>query len=140
MEYFVGAAITMFVYTLTNWIIRKQVAEKSSIGRISYSQSHVYSLMAPYLDLAPPMEDSVPRQSKNFLKNVYTRIMVVNNKAYWIKDNAVYVADVVDGEVLKEGAHAVDTMSMNKVELDQMMFIVEKLREDNNDNRSTGKS
>ena len=141
MEYFVGAAITMLVYMISNRIIRKEFKDaQTNRPQMRYSQSHIYELMAPYLDLAPPPELNKNRQSNNFIKNIYTKIMIVKNKAYWIKDNAVYVADVVNGEVVKEGAHVVDTMSMDKVELKEMMFIVEKLREDNDDNRSTGKS
>jgi hypothetical protein len=40
------------------------------------------------------------------------KVMVVSNKAYWIKNNALYVADVVEGEVQKETTKEVDTMSM----------------------------
>jgi hypothetical protein len=68
------------------------------------------------------------------------KIMIVKDRAYWIKDNTFYVATVVDGQVNKETAKEVDTMAMSKVELDEMMFIVEKLREDNNDSRGPGKS
>lgn len=140
MEYFVGAAITMIVYVLTNRLVRLGVKDAPRDMSIRYTQSQIYSMMAPYLDLAPTLEESAPRQSNNFLKKIYMKVMIVKNKAYWIKDNAFYVADVVDGEVVKENARVVDTMSMNKVELNEMMFIVEKLREDDNDNRSTGKS
>jgi len=74
------------------------------------------------------------------LKNSYMKVMVVKNKAYWIKDNTFYVTDVVEGEVVKENAKQVDTMAMDKVELKEIMFIVEKLREDDDDNWSSGKS
>jgi len=50
------------------------------------------------------------------------------------------VTDVVEGEVVKENAKQVDTMAMDKVELKEIMFIVEKLREDDDDNWSSGKS
>jgi hypothetical protein len=139
MEYFVGAAITMMVYVVANRIIKKESQKDEDILKITYSQSHIYELMAPYLDLAPPPEEFQPRQSSQFLKNSYIKIMIVKNKAYWIKDNTFYVADVVGGQVVKEGAKKVDTMAMSKVELNEMLFIIEKLREDGNDNWSTGK-
>jgi hypothetical protein len=139
LEYFVGAAITIIVYVITNRIIKNDLSEDHNILKISYSQSNIYEMTAPYLDLLPPMEDLVNRQSSNFLKNFYMKVMVVKDKAYWIKDNIFYMSDVVEGEVVKENARKVDTMSMDKVELKEMMFIVEKLREDSDDNWSSGK-
>jgi hypothetical protein len=140
LEYFVGAAITMIVYIITNRIVRKDFQEDQDVLKMSYNQSYIYEMTAPYLDLLPPMEESVKRQSSNFLKNSYMKVMVVKNKAYWIKDNTFYVTDVVEGEVVKENAKQVDTMAMDKVELKEIMFIVEKLREDDDDNWSSGKS
>jgi len=49
------------------------------------------------------------------------------------------VADIVDGQVDKSNSQEVDTMSMDKVQLDEMMFIVEKLREGEDDSRGSGK-
>jgi hypothetical protein len=46
----------------------------------------------------------------------------------------------VDGKVQKETQKEVDTMSMDKVELKEMLFIVEKLREDSDDNWGSGQS
>jgi len=140
LEYFVGAAITMIVYIITNRIVRKDFQEDQDVLKMSYNQSYIYEMTAPYLDLLPPMEESVKRQSSSFLKNSYMKVMVVKNKAYWIKDNTFYVTDVVEGEVVKENAKQVDTMAMDKVELKEIMFIVEKLREDDDDNWSSGKS
>ena len=138
MEYFVGAAITLGVVFAVNKYLKSTVPVQS-IPAIKYSQSHIYELMKPYIPMMPP-PDLGKRQSVNFLKNRYMRIMVVKNKAYWIKDNAVFVANVVDGNIDKEDAKEIDTMAMSKVELDEMLFIVEQLREEDNDSRGTGKS
>jgi len=141
MEYLIGAAITMISYIIANRIAGKQrdrLLENSEF-KITYSQSHIYELMKPYIDMVGPIEEKVNRQSANYLKNVYLRIMVVENKAYWIKDNRFIVAEIVNGEIDKENAQEVDTMNMNKVELDEMMFIVEKLREGDDDSRGSGK-
>jgi hypothetical protein len=139
LEYFVGAAITLVVYMTTNAFLRKELNKDTSISKIQYSQSHIYSLMAPYLDFAIPEDYYKPSQSINFLKDSYMKVMIVKDKAYWIKNNTFFVADVIDGEVVKEKAKQVDTMSMDKVQLNEIMFIVEKLREDGNDNWSPRK-
>ena len=137
MEFLVGAIVTIFVYMATNRIAKRELENKDKID-IVYSQSHIYELMRPFLEFAPLIVPPEPKQSSNYLKNVYMKVMVVNSKAYWIKNNAFYVADVVDGEVQKETTKEVDTMSMSRVELNEMLFIVEKLREETDDNWSSG--
>jgi len=62
----------------------------------------------------------------------------MEDQAYWIKDNIFYTADVMGDGVDKDTTRRVDTMVMNKVQLDKMMFIIDRLREGNsNDSGST---
>jgi hypothetical protein len=78
----------------------------------------------------PDLPKDIPtRQSNNFMKDSYTRVLILDDNAYWIKDQALYTAEIMDGMVNKETTRRVDTMTMDKVELDKTMFIVEKLRE-----------
>ena len=54
----------------------------------------------------------------------------MDNQAYWIKDSIFYMADMSnDGGVDKDTTRRVDTMTMDKVQLKKMMFIIEKLTE-----------
>jgi len=138
VEYLIGAAITMMAYIITNRLAKKQFPEEESL-RITYSQSHVYELTKPYVDMFGPIEENLVTQSQNYIKNVYMKIMIVKDKAYWIKDNRFMVANIVDGQVDKANSAEVDTMSMDRVELDEMLFIVEQLRGDENDSRGSGK-
>jgi hypothetical protein len=136
LEYLVGAIVTMAVYMITHRIAKKEM-DPENIFTITYSQSHVYELMRPFLGLTPVIEPQQPRQSSEYFKSAYMRVLIVKNKAYWIKNNALYVAEVVDGQVQKETTKEVDTMSMSKVELNDMLFIVEKLREESDDSRGS---
>jgi hypothetical protein len=137
MEYLVGAIVTMIIYMITHRLAKKSM-ESEDIFKITYSQSHVYELMRPFLQFTPVIEPKVPRQSSEYFKNIYMKVMVVKDKAYWIKNNRFYTADVIEGQVQKETTKEVDTMSMNKVELNEMLFIVEKLREESDDYRGSG--
>lgn len=139
MEYLIGSMVTIIVYVIAYRIAKMQLVQDSNKMRIAHSQSHIYELIRPFLEYAPIEMPSTPRQTENYVRNAYLKVMVVNSKAYWIKDNAVYVADVLEGEVKKETTKEVDTMSMSKVELNEMLFIVEKLREENDDYRGSGK-
>jgi hypothetical protein len=139
VDFLIGAIVTIIAYSVSQRIIRKSLPKDEGISTINYSQSHIYDLMRPFLEFADVVSSDVPSQSINYLKNAYMKVMVVNSKAYWIKNNTFYVADVVEGEVKKETTKEVDTMAMNKVELNEMLFIVEKLREESDDNRGSGK-
>lgn len=139
MDFLIGAVVTIMAYAVSQRIVRKNISKQETLATINYSQSHIYDLMRPFLEFAEVFEPDVPRQSNNYLKNAYMKVMVVSNKAYWIKNNTFYVADVIEGEVKKETTKEVDTMSMDKVELNEMLFIVEKLREENDDYRGSGK-
>jgi hypothetical protein len=68
-------------------------------------------------------------QSKNHEKETNVRVIIVDGQAYWIKDNIFYNAPLINNLVDKESAQRVDTTHMDKVQLDQMLFILDKLRE-----------
>lgn len=68
------------------------------------------------------------------------RIVITGSTAYWIFDNNVFQAPIAeDGTVDYQSALPIDTMGMNKVELDKLSFIVEKLTEGNDDDRSNSR-
>jgi hypothetical protein len=75
-------------------------------------------------------------QSTQHMSKMTTRVLFLNDSAYWIKNNALYVADLINGEVVEESARKVDTMGMDKVQLDKTIFIVTKLTEGLEDDRS----
>lgn len=141
MKYFIGSAICLISF----FIILSKMADKyiknESINtfKIKYSQSHLHSIIKPLL---PPMSEinskrNKARQSRVYMKKNRVRVLIIDEKAYWKKDNILYVADVRDSEIDKDHAHAVDIMGMDKVELDKMLFIVDQLSEGNEDDSSS---
>jgi hypothetical protein len=75
------------------------------------------------------MPPPIATQSRKILEKSQIRIIFSDNRAYWIKNNMFLQADLVDGEVDDSTTKVVDTMTMDKVELDKMIFIVQKLTE-----------
>jgi hypothetical protein len=140
MEYIVGAVLTLFIVVVSNRLITKQLKnEKRTVVR--YSQSHIYSVIAPMMFGFYGSIQKRSSQSYNYQEEAYIRVVIVDGKAYWIKENTFYTAEVVDGMVDKDSTKEVDTMSMNDVELKKMLVIVETLREGGNDaGGGTGKS
>jgi len=140
MEYLLGAVLTLIKVVTANKLITKQLKnEKRTVVR--YSQSHIYSVTAPMMfGFGSPIPKR-STQSYKYQEDAYIRVVIVDDKAYWIKENTFYTAEVVGGMVDKDSTKEVDTMSMNDVELKKMLVIVETLREGNsNDSGSTGKS
>lgn len=78
-------------------------------------------------------------QSVNHYDKTNTKVILFENNAYWIKHNIFYKAPLVEELIDKDAAEQVDTISMDKVQLDKMLFIMDKLREGiNDDSRGSG--
>jgi len=139
MEYVVGAVLTLFIVAVANSLISKEHKTKMSVVR--YSQSYIYSVVAPMMF---GFNGPIPKrstQANNYQEEAYVKIVIVENKAYFIKNSGFYVANVVEGDVDKDSTKEVDTMSMNDVELKNIMHIVEVLTGgDRNDSGGTSKS
>ena len=134
MEYFAGALITLVVMVTTSrLLISKIPAPKKTI---SFSQSRLFEMTMDAVEFHFAPKKIKKTQSADFFAKTSTRILYMDNHAYWIKDNAFYVANIVDGEIQKDLAEKVDIMAMDKVELDKMIFIIERLTEGLSDDSS----
>lgn len=129
MEYLLGSITTLVLVVLINKIVRNTVSQ----GQINFqiTQSYLFKLLSEYNDRMMEEKPLPETQSYKHVKNQYVRIMIVENEAYWIKDNQLYVAKFENGTIDTDSTSKVDTMSMSKVELEKTMFIVETLREEN---------
>ena len=128
MEYLLGSIITLISIVVINRIARK-TAIKINLN-FEITQSYLFRLLSEYNNQKISGE-TPDTQSFKHLKDQYTRIMIVENEAYWIKDNQLYVADFDNGNINSDSTREVDTMAMSAVELEKTMFIVEQLSEDN---------
>lgn len=135
MEYLIGAIVAM----AGAFFMSRMVSRSAKVApvRIKYSQSHVFELLGPYifaLSGSSPRKEMVT-QSTKFFDSRHQKILFFKGKAYWIRDNSLYTANVVHGMVDEKSTKTLDIMAMDKVELKDMMFIVEKLNEgqDRND-------
>lgn len=136
MEYFIGSVVTIVLIGCLMFFTRK-LPQTSSIS-IKTSQSYLFSLIGKNIMIQDIVKSS-PTQATKYLETLYVKVLVIKDKAYWIKDNVFYVADVVDNEINKESTKEVDTMSMDKVQLEEVMLIIDKLKEDSyNDNWNPG--
>jgi len=140
MEYIIGfLSAIAFVYFLVK-IQYKYDILKERLKFSGSSQSRNYYLFDK--DIQPKAKRPKPASSQSIKhdKNINIKVIIMDNQAYWIKDNVFYTADMsMNGNVDKDTTRTVDTMTMNKVQLDKMMFIIDKLREEAfDDRRGTG--
>jgi hypothetical protein len=78
-------------------------------------------------------------QSKLHYDKSNIKVIILDNNAYWIKDNIFYKAPLVNELIDKDSAEQVDTIHMDKVQLDKMLFIMDRLREGiSDDSRGSG--
>ena len=128
MEYFLGSAITMLaMYVTTRLIAYNKVNNKKDIPR--YSQSHIHMLILPLLPEIRKYKKKMVTQSSKHEEKTNVKVVIMDNKAYFIKNGTFYCADMHGTEIDGANATSVDTMAMDKVQLNKMMFIVEKLKE-----------
>lgn len=132
MQFLIGSLATFVALFFMAKILRPTSQSKPNLFK--YSQSSIYEVIKPALPIMEILNKlKQPTQSKLFEKSMTVKVLVVDNRAYWIKDNAVYSADIVGETIKKETAKVVDMMGMDDVELDRMMFIIGKLTEGNED-------
>jgi hypothetical protein len=127
LEYLLGAIVTATTILLTyRWFIANLVPKQSL--KVFASQSRTNEMMKTFF----MQQESFPKattQSMKYFDSINLRILIIEEQAYWIKNNAVFVAEIINGEIEKDTAKEVDTMAMDKVQLNKLMFIVEKLKE-----------
>jgi len=128
MEYFLGSAITMLaMYVTTRLIAYNKVNNKKDIPR--YSQSHIHMLILPLLPEIRKYKKKMITQSSKHEEKTNVKVVIMDNKAYFIKNGTFYCADMHGTEIDGANATSVDTMAMDKVQLDKMLFIMDQLRD-----------
>jgi hypothetical protein len=128
MEYFLGSAITMIAMFITTRLISfNKVSNKIDIPR--YSQSHIHMLILPLLPEIKKYKKKMVTQSSKHEEKTNIKVVIVDNKAYFIKNGTFYCADMHGTEIDGANATLVDTMAMDKVQLDKMLFIMDQLRD-----------
>lgn len=138
MEYLIGSLLTIFTMVIFSRNIRR-VHSQGIPNTVKYSQSYTHTLLMPLMPYLVPGGTRKDTQASKHLKKTQVRVIFTEEEAYWIANSKLYVAKLIDGFVDEASTTVVDTMTMDKVQLDKMIFIVEKLTEGlANDSSSSG--
>lgn len=134
MEFVLGALLPLLGILITYKLILPY--RKATTLKVSYRQTDIFETIKPSLPYLEATKELPETQSSKFESRHSLKVLMFENQAYWIKDNSVYVADIVDGGVDQQGAKIVDTMTMDKVQLDRLSFIIDKLTKGRSDDSS----
>ncbi len=138
MEYLAGSIVTAILLFTARYFYVTSKPNKINI-HLAFRQSRIFE-MTRSARFFPNKERPETQSSKHFDKTK-VRIIITEDKAYWIKDSAVYQADVVEGIIQENSTKVVDMMALDEVKLKDMMFIIDKLTEgqknDSGDSRNS---
>jgi len=133
MEYFLGSVITLLVAFVVNKNLNNTVNRKVDLKKTRISQSYIYSLIGMPMSYDNFHYKPLDTQATRDLRGKQSLVVMHEDAAYWIKDNSLFTAKVVNGNILKETTKTVDTMTPDKVELNKLIIIVDKLTEGQSD-------
>lgn len=138
MEYIIAIGLT-FVLSLA---IIKLSTKKSMEGlhKIKYSQSTIHETNRHFMPQNLKEKPEIISQSMNHVEKHMIKVIVIDNMAYWVKDNIFYTAETNNGSIVHETAQPIDTSNMSKQDVDKMLIILDNLGKRNNrdDSSSTG--
>jgi type II secretory pathway component GspD/PulD (secretin) len=127
MDFILGAISATAFFFVAAYIVRYATIRNKPIS-LRASQSRTHAMISPIAIFVNPIKE-IDTQATRHFDGSQVRVLMTETKAYWISNNALQVADIVDGSVVEESAKTLDIMTMDKVELNEIVFIVEKLTE-----------
>jgi hypothetical protein len=137
MEYFLAIGLTL----LAAWSIIRLNGYKVSktLTDIKYRQSDIHESIRTLIPKKLNNKEKIESQSAKHAANTMIKIIVIDSKAYWVKDNVFYSADTDNGDIVSPTAEPVDISTMSKKDIDKMLFILDNLRKGiQNDSGSSG--
>jgi hypothetical protein len=129
--------LTLIVFCYILIIVNKK--RKKSFNKVLYRQSDMHNILKDFFFKDIFDDKVVTSQSKIWKEKQTTRVVIINEKAYWVSNNMFYVGDTVNGKVQPETGKPLDTTKMSKKEIDKMLFILDNLKNGKlNDSGSAG--
>lgn len=139
MDFIAGAVTITIILYLAMKYFEKLYSISKEPKRYNFTQSSLHEMIKPLLPKDIFKVENKKTQSYEYEKRTNVRVIILDGMAYWIKDNQFYESEVNEQGIDKEGSRIVDTIGMDKVQLDKMLFIMDKLREGlSNDSGDSG--
>ena len=137
MEYVLAVGLTLAL----SWSIIELGRYKAlkNLSSVKYRQSDIHQTIKFFVPKKLNNKNFIESQSARHAATTMIKIIVIDDKAYWVKDNVFYFADTNNGDIVGPTAEPVDISTMSKKDIDKMLFILDNLRKGKNDDSgSTG--
>ena len=138
MEYILIVGLTL----LLSWSIIKISNKKGikDLKKIVYSQSTMHELIKNFIPKEMFDKPNVMTQSKKHNQKNMLKVIILENKAYWVLENVFYVANTINGRIDSDTVQPLDIENMSKKDLEKMLDILDSLRNGGgpDDSSSTG--
>jgi archaellin len=137
MQAVIVIGLTLILFSSILIVMNRK--KKKSFNKVLYRQSDMHNILKDFF-FKDIFDDKVATsQSKIWKEKQTTRVIIIDEKAYWVSNNMFYVGDTVDGKVRPETGRPLDTTKMSKREIDKMLFILDNLKNGKlNDSGSAG--
>jgi len=137
MQELIAVGLTLpFVWVILK-LMRKRARKRFS--KTLYRQSDIHKLLKYFFSIRLPNNEGPSSQlTKREEKNM-TKVIFVDNQAYWVSENTFFVAESINGEIQRQTARPVNTNGLSKIDLNKMLFILDSLKNGSkNDSGSSG--
>ena len=137
MQELIAAGLTLpFVWVILK-LMRKRARKRFS--KTLYRQSDIHKLLKYFFSIRLPNNEGPSSQLTKRKEKNMTKVIFVDNQAYWVSENTFFVAESVNGEIQRQTARPVNTNGLSKVDLNKMLFILDSLKNGSkNDSGSSG--
>ena len=137
MDIFIISVLTLFLFWAILIVIKKKT--KKSFNKTVYRQSDMHNILKDFFFKDIDNDKVITSQSKIWKEKQSTKVVILDQKAYWISNNIFYVGEAVNGKIKPETGEPLDTSNMSKREIDKMLFIMDNLKNGKlNDSGSAG--
>jgi tRNA splicing ligase len=125
MEYLIAIGLTFLLsLAIIKFSTKKSIKD---IGKIKYSQTTIHERTRHFMPKDLYEKPLIVSQAMKHVEKHMVKVIVIDKKAYWVKDNIFYMADSDNGNIVHETARPVDTADMSKKDIDKMLFILDNL-------------
>ena len=137
MQELIAAGLTLpFVWVILK-LMRKRARKRFS--KTLYRQSDIHKLLKYFFSIRLPNNEGPSSQLTKRKEKNMTKVIFVDNQAYWVSENTFFVAESINGEIQRQTARPVNTNGLSKIDLNKMLFILDSLKNGSkNDSGSSG--
>lgn len=137
MKYVITVGLTFMLFCFII-IIRERVSKKT-YSKTVYRQSDMHDMLKSFFNKSFDSDSNITSQLKKRKEEQVTKVIILDDNAYWVSDNVFYVGIAVNGEVKPETAVPLDTSELSKTDINKLLFILDTLKGGKaNDSGSTG--